>query len=219
MECWLYKGVYFNLNFGMLNRTSSHTCDRWYLSKFLLRNGLLTLMYTTFYDSSDFLISLPTILKLSTVVVWPVVIYWRGGLQVFLNLLNVEDSSIYSSSHSIMSHLNLYITPLLLVMWSLSLGATWEIPDGISTSEKYLNLVFSTYVLNALTQAFGVWYYHVCFLFVGGSCCVDCWLLPLLFLSGLDWTLSFTLILFKAHPSWGCFLLDMALCWSMLTTL
>ena len=31
---------------------------------------------------------------------------------------------MYSSSHSNLSHLYLYIMPLLLVMWSLSLGAT-----------------------------------------------------------------------------------------------
>ena len=37
--------IYFNLSSGMLNRTSSHICGRWYLPTFLLRDGLLTLMY------------------------------------------------------------------------------------------------------------------------------------------------------------------------------
>ena len=55
-----------------------------------------------------------------------VVIDRGGGLEVFLNLSpNVlAVSTIYSSSHSNLSHLNLYIMPLLLVMWSVSLGAT-----------------------------------------------------------------------------------------------
>ena len=39
-------GSYFlNLISGMLNRTSSHMCGRWYFPIFLLRDGLLTLRY------------------------------------------------------------------------------------------------------------------------------------------------------------------------------
>ena len=36
---------YFNFSSVMLFRTSSHTCGRWYLPIFLLRDGLFTLMY------------------------------------------------------------------------------------------------------------------------------------------------------------------------------
>ena len=40
------KGLfYFSLRSEVLNRTSSHMCGRWYLPMFLLRDGLLTLMY------------------------------------------------------------------------------------------------------------------------------------------------------------------------------
>ena len=39
------KGHYcFDLSSGMLNRTSSHMCGRWYLPTFLFRDGLLTPM-------------------------------------------------------------------------------------------------------------------------------------------------------------------------------
>ena len=36
---------YFSFSSVMLFRTSSHTCGRWYLPIFLLRDGLFTLMY------------------------------------------------------------------------------------------------------------------------------------------------------------------------------
>ena len=55
-----------------------------------------------------------------------VVIDWGGHLRCSLNLSpNVlADSPIYSSLHSTLSHLYLYMMPLFLEMWSLSLGAT-----------------------------------------------------------------------------------------------
>ena len=43
-------------------------------------------------------------------------------LNLFPNVLTV--SPMYSSSHSNLSHLNLYIMPLIFVMWPLSFGAT-----------------------------------------------------------------------------------------------
>ena len=52
---WPWVNVYFNLSSGMLYRTSSHICGRWYLPTFLFRDGLLTLiyrasLYTTVYS-------------------------------------------------------------------------------------------------------------------------------------------------------------------------
>ena len=47
---------------------------------------------------------------------------FRCSFNLSPNVLAV--SPIYSPSHSNLSHLNLYIMPLLLVMWSLSFGAT-----------------------------------------------------------------------------------------------
>ena len=42
MEWPLYYVIFSS---GMLNRTSSHICGRWYLPTFLLRDGSLALMY------------------------------------------------------------------------------------------------------------------------------------------------------------------------------
>ena len=76
--------------------------------------------------------SLPTMLKFSSKVIWPVVLPWswigEGAFRCSLNLSpNVLDvSPMYSSSHSHsnLSHLNQKIIPLFFVMWSLSFGAT-----------------------------------------------------------------------------------------------
>ena len=58
--------VYFNFSSEVLNRTSSHMCGRWYLPMFLLRDGLLTLMYiASLIVLMRFCFSLPTILKFS----------------------------------------------------------------------------------------------------------------------------------------------------------
>ena len=49
--------------------------------------------------------------------------WWGGLLMIFESLCKVlADSPIYSSSHPFSLHLYLYITPLLLVIGSLSFG-------------------------------------------------------------------------------------------------
>ena len=124
-------GSYLSLSFMLFIRTPSHTCGRWYLPMFLFSDGLLTLMnIDSFISLERFCSSLPTILKLLMLVVWPVVLLWscigegvfRCSLNLSPNVLAV--SPIYSSSQSNLLHLNLYIMPLLLVMWSLCFGAT-----------------------------------------------------------------------------------------------
>ena len=90
VEWPLYKGVYFNLSSGMLNRTSSYACDRWYFPVFLLRDGLLILMYIDPFMKLVRFWSSPTILKFSTVVAWSVVLLWSytgEALKCSLNLL------------------------------------------------------------------------------------------------------------------------------------
>ena len=98
----------------------------------------------------------------------------EGTPKVFFKPLpNVlQDSPIYSSSNFYLSHLNLCITPLFLVMWSLVLGSHQEVLDGISSSQKCLNPMFSTYLFKILTQALGIWCYYICLLTVGGTWCV-----------------------------------------------
>ena len=114
----------------MLCRTSSQICGRWYLPTFLLRDGLFALMYrASFINLIRFWSSLPTMEKLSMVTGWPEMLIWlcmgEGDLRCSLNLSSkfLADSHIYSWSQSTLSHLNLYMTPLLLRIGSLSLGA------------------------------------------------------------------------------------------------
>ena len=58
----------------MEKRTLSQICGRLYLPTFLFRVGLLTLIYIVSFMALAILCpSLPIILKLSTVFVWPVV--------------------------------------------------------------------------------------------------------------------------------------------------
>ena len=98
---------YFNLSSEVLTRTSSQTCGRWYLPTFLLRDGSLTLIYrASFIVLIWFKSSLPIILKLLMNTVTTdvtMVIYGRGGFQVFLEPFPKCSSPIYSSSQSTLS--------------------------------------------------------------------------------------------------------------------
>ena len=68
---------YFSLSSEMLTRTSSHTCGRCYLPTFLFRDGSLTLMYiASLIVLIWFKSSLPTILKLLMVTLWPLILLW-----------------------------------------------------------------------------------------------------------------------------------------------
>ena len=65
-------GHYLSFSSVLLIRTSSHIWGRWYLPMFLLRDGLLTLMnIDSFISLGRFCSSLPTILKLFKVMLWP----------------------------------------------------------------------------------------------------------------------------------------------------
>ena len=115
----------------MLSRTSSQICGRWYLPMFLLRDGLLALIYrASFMVLKRFWSSLPSMVKLSIVTSWPEMLWWSymgdGALRCSFNLSSkfLTDSSIYSSSQSTLSHLYLYMTPLFYWLGLCSLG-TW----------------------------------------------------------------------------------------------
>ena len=70
-------GHYFSLSSMLLIRTSSHMWGRWYLPMFLFRDGLLTLMNIySLINQERFCSSLPIMLKLSSVVEWPVIWLW-----------------------------------------------------------------------------------------------------------------------------------------------
>ena len=68
--------------------------------------------------------SLPCMVKLSIVTSWPEMLWWSymgdGALRCSFNLSSkfLADSPIYSSSQSTLSHLNLYMTPLFLLIGS-----------------------------------------------------------------------------------------------------
>ena len=92
---------------------------RWNLPIFLFREGLLALMYrASLMVLVRFWSSLPNILKFSMVTVWPEMLEWsyigEGAFRCSLNLSAkfLADSPMYSSSHSTLSHLYLYMTPL-----------------------------------------------------------------------------------------------------------
>ena len=100
-------GHYFNFSYLLLTRTSSHMWGRWYLPMFLFRDGLLTLINIDSLISLErFCSSLPTILKLLSVVEWPVMLLWPNiGEGAFWCSLNLSPnvlavSPMYSSSHS-----------------------------------------------------------------------------------------------------------------------
>ena len=67
--------IYLNFSSEVLCRISSHIWGRWYLPMFLFRDGLFTLMYNaSLIHLQRFWSSLPTMLKLSMVTLWPVVL-------------------------------------------------------------------------------------------------------------------------------------------------
>ena len=143
----LFILFYFILNSEMLNRTSSHMWDRWYLPIFLFRNGFLTCMYIdSFISLMKFQSSLLTILNFSRVR--PVVLKWsyigegafRCSLKLSLNVL--EDSAMYSSSHSTLSHLYLYMMPLFIGIWSFVFGCHQEVFDGSTHFKVYMYAMF-----------------------------------------------------------------------------
>ena len=69
--------IYFKFSSEMLSRTSSQMCGRWYLPMFLLRDGLLALMYrASFIVLRRFWSSLPSMVKLSIVTSWPEMLWW-----------------------------------------------------------------------------------------------------------------------------------------------
>ena len=113
----------------MLNRTPSHICRRLYLPVLLLWVELFTHMKM---DALVFLAklypSLPTMLKLSSVLGWPVIDWWpymgEGAFRCSFNLSpNVlAESPKYSSSQCSLLHLYQYIIPLFCYIWSLSFG-------------------------------------------------------------------------------------------------
>ena len=188
----------------MLNRTSSHICGRWYFPMFLLRDGLFTLMYTA---SSIVLIrfwsSLPTILKLSMVFLWPVMLKWsyigEGGLKMFIEPLS-KCSWWLPYILLITLHPAAFVSiddTTLLCDGIIIFGNHQEAFDGIASFKMYLYSMFSAHILRLLLSPFTY-----------GTTIQDPWWLvvalaqmfvPLLFWSWFIGALIFIFTLFRAH--------------------
>ena len=128
----MVQGCYlFIFSSGMDCNMPSQRCGRLYFPMFLFNVGLFILMYMASFTALAILwSSLPIILKFSTDVMWPV-LFWCSCIgdgafrcSLYLSSKVLADFPIYSSSQSILSHLNQYIILLFLLMLSLSLGDT-----------------------------------------------------------------------------------------------
>ena len=110
----------------------SQTCGSWNFPKFLFNDGSLTLMYMA---SLMFLVSpyasLSIMVKHSGLTGCPVVDVCKcmgegeGALRcsLYFSPSVLPDSPMYSSVQLMLGHLYLYMTPLLVSLGSLSLGA------------------------------------------------------------------------------------------------
>ena len=135
----------FNLSSGVLNRTSSHTCGRWYLPMFLLRDGSLTLMYrASFIILIRFLVIPPHNVEIVDGNIETsdvkMVKYWGRGLQMFSEPLSKSSGGL-----SNVLFITLYPVTLVSVNDSTFLlyrifffGSHQEILDGRTSFESTL---------------------------------------------------------------------------------
>ena len=153
----------------LLIRTSSHMWGRWYLPMFLFRDGLLTLMNIDYLINLErFCSSLPTMLKLSSVVVWPVVLLWswigEGSFRCSLNLSKCSSSlsCVLLITFQPVTFESIYFATLfcyvVFIFWCHPF-----IFYGFSTLEVYLDAISFANVLEALTKSFIVRYSYVTF--------------------------------------------------------
>ena len=175
---------------------------RWYLPLFLFRDGSLTLIsIASLIALVRFWSSLPTMVNLLMLIFdlrcYNGQILGKGGFWCSLNLSAkvLPDSPMYSSPHPCSLHWYLYITPLLLLMGSLSLGAIRRLlmvcPPLKCTCTPYLLHVFLTLSLRPWWYGTTIYKFWL-LLFLGPF-----WLAVLLcFLLGF-WLFSFAL--FMAH--------------------
>ena len=211
-------GQCLSFNSDVLSKTSSHIWGRWYLPMFLFRDGSLTLIsIASFIALMRFWSSLPTMVNLLMLIWWPEMLQWsnigEGGFWCSLNLSAkvLPDSPMYSSPHPCSLHWYLYMTPLLLVIGSWSLGAIRRLlivcPPLKCTCTPYLLHVF-------LTPSLRPWWYgttmyrYWLLVFLGPF-----WLFILLCFVLLEFWL-FSFVLFMAHMGYLHFLSALNRCCS-----
>ena len=131
---WIADGIAIHQSFGcnldVLYNTSSHIYGQRYLPIFHLRDGSLTVMNNpSLIALMKFWSSLPIMLKFLMSALCPEMLQWlwmeKGDFWCSLNLSAkvLADSPIYSSSHPSSWNVNMCMTPLLMVIGSLYLGA------------------------------------------------------------------------------------------------
>ena len=148
----------------MLCRASSHICGRWYLPMFLFRDELLTLMYRACFNCSQEVLILSShytkVVNSDTVTRDDrMVIDGEGVLRCSLNLSAkfLADSPMYSSSHSTLLHLDLYMTPLFFIDGIFIFWGHKEVFDGKPSFLVNLHPMSATCSFKVLTQALMVW--------------------------------------------------------------
>ena len=124
---------------------------RWYLPMFLLRDGLLTLMYNaSFITLLRFWSSIPTMQKFSMV---KMVIYWGGCLQVFFEPLSKCPWGLFLVTFHPVIFVSMYDSTFLLD-GILMLGSHQEVLYGIAFFKVDLHSMFTACFLYALTNSF-----------------------------------------------------------------
>ena len=128
---WCWGHFYFVFSSEMENRTLSQMCGRLYLPIFLLRIGLLTLMYIFSFMTLVKIVPLPSyyLEVFHCCFVASSLLMFKYLMMVLLNVLCTHSSKVlvdfpmYSSSDSVLPHLQQYIMWLCLVIASLSFGS------------------------------------------------------------------------------------------------
>ena len=86
----------------------------------------------------------------------------RCSLNLSPNVLG--DSPMYSTSHSILPHLYLYMTPLFFLDGILAFWSHQEVLYGIASFKVDLHSMFTACFLNAFTDSFIIRNHHMWFL-------------------------------------------------------
>ena len=155
----LYHFIYSFFNSGIVNRTLSQMCGRLYFPIFLLRVGLLALMYiasdspgqAVFLPAYNFKV-LPCCIMATAVLMSK---NWRWGLQVFLKSFT-KCFSWFSYIFFLTVNPPTTVAVNDTVLLSHSIFILWwhqDVLKCLSSLEVYSYSMFATYVLYTFTYA------------------------------------------------------------------
>ena len=159
---------FFIFSSGIVNKFLCQICGRLYFPIFLLRVGLFTLIYTdSLMVLAKLISSLPIILKFSIDVSWPLLLWCINiGDGAFRCSLNLSPKVSSWLSYVFFIAVNLPTTvavngTVLVGHYVLILWWHQDVLQCLTSLEVYSYSMFPTNVLNTLTYALCVWYYHV----------------------------------------------------------